>query len=342
MSVTFEKCDLKVDENIVVILKLHHKEVAETGATIGAYYAVQEQNESGESPTPAIKVHGYPCLAKIKINSYPERVQGKPDATIFIDKGGWEKMAPGEKDALIDHELQHLQSVREKDKPLIWKRDNIGHPILKIRKHDHQFGWFNVIAERHGDNSVEIKQAKMFANQHGQLYFGWAAPPGGGSEQLTLDSGKAVDTKSGWFKGGAAGKKREGPHLYTPSELEIPPGDLAAACQVSILSMAQQGKHTDIHRTVTLGTIRYVVTPAPAGQPDDVYALRQLHGEETGEATESDPYLGARVTIDGEVLHIGPVGEMLLAKDEEPDLSTEAIDEDKAAKSKRGRRAKVA
>src|SRR5690606_5222802 len=128
-------------------------------------------------------VNGYPAAAMVKINSYRDRVEGKADATIFIDADEWEGLDDPRREALIDHELQHLEVKRDPDTgaPL---SDDAGRPKLKIRKHDHQYGWFDVIAERHGDASYEVRQAKAFADRHGQTYFGWAKPPDRGVESL--------------------------------------------------------------------------------------------------------------------------------------------------------------
>lgn len=66
------------------------------------------------------------------------------------------------------------------------KRDDLGRPVLKIRLHDQQHGWFDEIARRHGDASIEVQQAKAFADSSGQTYFGWAAPPAGSVEAMTM------------------------------------------------------------------------------------------------------------------------------------------------------------
>lgn len=75
--------------------------------------------------------------------------------------------SPAERAALIDHELYHLELVRDKTDRL--KRDYMGRPQLTIRLHDHQFGWFDAIAKRHGETSQECQQAQRF-HSHAQLY----------------------------------------------------------------------------------------------------------------------------------------------------------------------------
>jgi len=40
-----------------------------------------------------------------------------------------------------------------------------------MRKHDHQFGWFDAVAQRHGEASPEVRQARVLMESSGQLYF---------------------------------------------------------------------------------------------------------------------------------------------------------------------------
>jgi hypothetical protein len=49
--------------------------------------------------------------------------------------------------------------------------DAVGRPKLLMRKHDHQFGWFDEVAQRHGEASPEVRQARVLMESSGQLYF---------------------------------------------------------------------------------------------------------------------------------------------------------------------------
>jgi putative metallopeptidase len=95
------------------------------------------------------------------------------DASIVVDRATWLSLSPAQRSALIDHELQHFERVLddESERP---KSDAIGRPKLAMRKHDHQFGWFDEIAQRHGDASFEVRQAKQLIEHSGQLYFDFA------------------------------------------------------------------------------------------------------------------------------------------------------------------------
>ena len=342
MPVTYEKCPNDVAEIIESMLKAHHPDLSETNAQVHAYYAIPETNEDGESSTPPVKWHGYAVAAKVKINAYRERVEGKPDATIYLDKEEWDEMVPADRDAWIDKCLQCLEQVRDPADPKIPKKDDLGRPRLKYRKFDHVHLWFNAIASRHGDHAPEIQEAKFFAERNGQLYWGWDAPPGGnGTEQLTFNSGSAVNRDTGTFADGPRAK-----HFHTPADLQLKPGDLSAACHPGLVSVATKGTNPELRTIVKLGAMKYVVTPPPAGQPEDVYALRPLHNKANGEPTTADPYHGMKVLLDGhggqQEFYVGAEAELLLAKDvDEAPLTTAGIDADKASKGRGGRKKKA-
>lgn len=49
--------------------------------------------------------------------------------------------------------------------------DDLRRPKIKIRKHDVEVGWFNIVAGRHGNFSIERIQSKMVMDQLGQYYW---------------------------------------------------------------------------------------------------------------------------------------------------------------------------
>ena len=177
MSIVFDKAPKETHEIIASMAGKHHPDLVEAKAKIECLIARREGAKGEKVGGPAVRVNGYPCAAKIKINGLSDRTEGKDDATITIDEESWAKLTPDQRAALIDHELNHLIVMRDGDEenaPVL--RDKWGRPRMRLRKHDHQFGWFNDIAERHGDASPEIIQAKKFADEFGQLYFGWTLP----------------------------------------------------------------------------------------------------------------------------------------------------------------------
>jgi hypothetical protein len=82
---------------------------------------------------------------------------GRGDAEITFDALVVGAMTDDEKRALIDHELYHLETKRNKDGQI--KLDDLGRAEYKLRPHDREFGWFDSIARRWGKHSLESKQA---------------------------------------------------------------------------------------------------------------------------------------------------------------------------------------
>lgn len=124
-------------------------------------------DESGDS---VLKHQGYPAQAVVRITPLRDRAQGVADACIVVDRANWTMLSALQRDALIDHELTHLSRVVDEETSNILF-DAIGRPKLAMRPHDHQFGWFDEIAQRHGESSPEVRQAKLLMESSGQLYF---------------------------------------------------------------------------------------------------------------------------------------------------------------------------
>lgn len=141
----------------------HHDELE--GVTVSALFVFDP-----EASEPVLKHQGYPAQAVVRITPVRDRALGMADASIVIDRSNWLMLSQRQRNALIDHEMTHLSLVLDKDTGAP-KFDVLDRPKLRIRRHDHQFGWFDEIAQRHGDASPEIRQAKHLVEASGQLYF---------------------------------------------------------------------------------------------------------------------------------------------------------------------------
>jgi hypothetical protein len=153
------------------ISRLYHDELIDAGVTIDILAAFPTTDEHGEPVEEyALKLHGYPAYAVVKINSYKLRVQGHADAEITIDGYQWDTLRDDQRRAITDHELTHLEIRRDNQGAI--KTDDLMRPKLKMRLHDTQVGWFKEIAERHKLASVEVQQAiEIFTNEESrQLY----------------------------------------------------------------------------------------------------------------------------------------------------------------------------
>lgn len=134
-----------------------------------------------------VKVHGTSAYAKIKVTSPERRSELPVDAVMTIDGKKWESLEPETQAALLDHELQHLVVQWEYlppvkgDPPEMERRqpklDDYDRPKLKTRGHDFEVGWFKDVAARHGEWSIERRQAADLAvSDLGQVFWLAALP----------------------------------------------------------------------------------------------------------------------------------------------------------------------
>lgn len=176
MSVTYADVPDEVPALAALVLSEYHPELVEADVTLGYLFAF---NPKGS----AVKLHGYPCQATVKVNSYKDRKQGKADATIEIDGAGWYDKSEDERRALLDHEITHLVVVRDRKTGEI-KVDDLGRPRLKCRLHDYQLGGFRAVAERFGAAAPEVQAAAHWRDRFGQMLMEW------GEEKASRTKGK--------------------------------------------------------------------------------------------------------------------------------------------------------
>lgn len=121
----------------------------------------------GEDGCP-LKCNGYPAMAVAA--AVPQKFRGglKADARITIDKEAWEELSEKQKDALLDHELHHFEAVIQDGTVGL---DGNDRPRLRLRRHDVQLGFFSVIAQRHGEHSQEVIQARALVEHAATVLF---------------------------------------------------------------------------------------------------------------------------------------------------------------------------
>jgi hypothetical protein len=150
-----------------------HKSLLDAKVKIDFVFAYADEDEHGNPKNSAISHGGYPALGVARIVKLKDRALGHGDAEITLDANWW-KAQVGDtgknlQRALLDHELHHLDVKLDKMGRVEF--DDIRRPMLKMRKHDFQFGWFNIIAQRHGAASQEQVQASLMMSQAGQFYW---------------------------------------------------------------------------------------------------------------------------------------------------------------------------
>lgn len=166
---------LSVWEQGKAIMDKWHSELGVADVKIEYIFAFAPEPDDDRPKAPALKLHGYPCSGIAGIVNLEGRVMGRQDGKIVLDGDQWGNMTEAQQNALLDHELSHFNVARTVEGEIIY--DTSGRPKLKMRLHDYQFGFFTDIAERHGVDSMEVKQAEIFFRESGQIYFPFTAAP---------------------------------------------------------------------------------------------------------------------------------------------------------------------
>jgi hypothetical protein len=172
---TYRQCDNGVVATVRRLIKENHLDLDHAGVTIGCRFAYAPRNKDGEPAGPALKLHGYPCLAVANITSYGHRVDGLPDARITLNGDEWDELIEERQLAVLDHELEHFEVRRDDEGNFLL--DDANRPKLKIKLHDLVVGGFAQIVHRHGRNAEEYRHVEMIyvmnadAGKHGQLLF---------------------------------------------------------------------------------------------------------------------------------------------------------------------------
>ena len=162
----FQKCDETVLEMAKATLCEFetHKPIIDRGVRIDFLFAYGDRDETtGERTTDALKKNGVRALGICRKVSLKDRAKGMGDAEITLDHDHWSEVDEAEQRALLDHELHHIVVTADSD--------DLGRPVIKLRKHDFEVGWFAPIAQRHGAHSVERQQAKIAFDTMGQFFW---------------------------------------------------------------------------------------------------------------------------------------------------------------------------
>lgn len=173
MPTTYKRCDADVLGLAASILCEYesHKPLLDARVQIDLVFAMPELDEDGHPKTDALKKNGVKALGITKKIGSKDRALGRGDAEIVLDHYWWTQTASEEmQKALLDHELHHIAVVVSRATGRA-KMDENGRPVIRLRHHDYDIGWFNIIAARHGEHSQERRQARQIADEAGQYYW---------------------------------------------------------------------------------------------------------------------------------------------------------------------------
>lgn len=164
---SYSKAPEECSDRVAHLITLFHPGLRDAGLRIDLISVANDDPDAH-----ALTLNGYPCAAVVRIIDPKGRTMGRGDAEIVIDEARYLPMTDPEKDALLDHEIYHIELQLGKNDRV--KLDENGRPKLKLRKHDYQFGWFEEIAKRHAAASMEIKQATRLFLAEKQTFFAFA------------------------------------------------------------------------------------------------------------------------------------------------------------------------
>lgn len=174
MASRYEKGSKETLAIVKELVKEFHVDLDTQGVKIDVIMAFAPENDAGEKVGCAVRLHGYQANALTKVVNLMNRVMGRGDAEIILDGDTWDSLPEKHKRAVLDHQLHFLVVRRNHAGEVLV--DTHGRPKLGMRKHDRQIGWFDAIAKRHGEDSVEVQQAKAIFDEAGQVYFGFLQP----------------------------------------------------------------------------------------------------------------------------------------------------------------------
>jgi hypothetical protein len=166
----FQRCDNSISEmaNEILFEFVSHAPLINAGVTIDYVFAYADTDDAGTPIGDALSKNGVKALGICRKIPLKDRALGRADAEISLDADWWKEATREEQRALLDHELHHI-AIKIDKRGLV--RDDLGRPVLQLRQHDYDIGWFKIIAARHGRNSAECQQAAEMMLDAGQYFW---------------------------------------------------------------------------------------------------------------------------------------------------------------------------
>jgi hypothetical protein len=157
--------------------------------TVELSWAFGKPKKDGSVPD-AITHQGHKALGLASKFKLQDRIHGKPDCRITVCGKWWETAPDTQRRALLFHELFHFEP--QLDDAGAIKLDDANRPVINMRKHDVQFGWFWAPVRRFGAEAMETIQFKDILSEGGQLLL----PSVFGDEPKDGDEKGAIDFAS--------------------------------------------------------------------------------------------------------------------------------------------------
>ena len=174
---TYQKANKSVHQLAAQLIGRYpdHKPLEAVELKLDLVFAFADTDEDGRPLNDALTKNGLKSLGVTRAVPLKDRALGRGDAEIALDGDWWKTASGDEQAALLDHELHHISLKTDKNGNI--KYDDLNRPLIKLRKHDFECGFFAVIADRHGSASQERKQAKAMMDKFGQYFLPEFCPP---------------------------------------------------------------------------------------------------------------------------------------------------------------------
>lgn len=170
MATIFEPAPQEAVELLQKLIEVYRFDLKENGARICLLFA-----HSTSAMKPAL-THGSQTVAGwCQVHGYPERVQGKADATICVDGDRWPKWSAERRAALLHHELSHIAFCAG-------KRDALERPILQAKRGDWNHDGFYEVVKLYGAHSFEWSNLRVIAEEVRQLDLPFLNAPAAGED----------------------------------------------------------------------------------------------------------------------------------------------------------------
>jgi hypothetical protein len=109
--------------------------------------------------------HGRRLGHRVKVTDLSGRLDDRRDIEIILDAEYWDGLTEPQQRAELDHCLTYIEL--QKDELGSIKTDDAGRPKLTLKPHDWVLRGFKSIAERHGDDAPEVREARQFQKEFG-------------------------------------------------------------------------------------------------------------------------------------------------------------------------------
>lgn len=168
---TYSKCTNRDILDVAEALRAEfHPDLERFEVTVGYMFAYASRDAEGQPKGPALHRQGVAAAAEVCITPLKLRALGIPDAVITLDGDNWRKWPEATLRAVLDHELHHIEVVKEEGTN-VCRSDDLGRPKLKLRPHDFEVWGFDLIVARHGAAAMETRAIEQLKARKFQATF---------------------------------------------------------------------------------------------------------------------------------------------------------------------------